>query len=372
MMELAQRVKKEERSHRDEMNLLEFPIGLVAERVPTDPATGAEFSEIIFERTIEEKEATKIQRWKVKGDRGLPRGYDLDVFTALMTLWSASNFESRLISIGSAYFVLQQSGKSDGGEQYARFRKAIDRLYGVSFSTLNAVYDPMAKQRYGEYEFRFISSYKLKESDEEKAPRGYVRVTDEFYKLVKLGYLKFTDMERYWRLPDTYTRRLFQYLDKHRTRSLREHGGRHEINIYLLARKLGTLDQTLRRYKPAKLREILISKLDALVTDGYLQKYTWRKEGKGPAAVVLVVHYAADEPATDAVALSERETYAVEQLGQILREPHNRIMHARIVRELGADRTLNLLGKVTCQEARNPAAYFSSLVELERKRLAYS
>jgi hypothetical protein len=85
-----------------------------------------------------------------------------------------------------------------------------------------------------------------------------------------------------------------------------------------------------------------------------------------------VVHYAADEPATDAVALSERETYAVEQLGQILREPHNHILHTRIVRELGADRTLNLLGKVTCQEARNPAAYFSSLVELERKRLAYS
>src|SRR4051794_41536703 len=82
-----------------------------------------------------------------------------------MTLWSATNFEGRLISIGSAYFILQQSGKSDGGEQYARFHKAIDRLYGVSFSTLNAIYDPLAKQRYGEYEFRFISSYKLKESD---------------------------------------------------------------------------------------------------------------------------------------------------------------------------------------------------------------
>jgi hypothetical protein len=369
-MEHHQLVKKEERSHRDEMNLLEFPIGLVADRVPINPATGVEYSEIVFERNIEEKEGAKVQRWIVKGDRGLPRGYDLDAFTALMTLWGAYNFETRLISIGSAYSILQRSGKSDGGDQYKRFRKAIDRLYGVSFSTVNAIYDPAAKRRYSEYEFRFLSSYKLKESDEAGAPRGYVRVTDEFYKLVKLGYLKFTDMERYWRLPDTYTRRLFQYLDKHRARAIQEHSGRHEMNIYLLARKLGTLDETLKKYKPGKLREILASHLDTLIEDGYLAGYTWKKENRGPAPIVLVVTYTEDKQEPDNMHFSERETYAVNQLGQNLNEEHNRLMHIRVVREFGADRVLEILSKVTCQEARNPAAYFNKLIEIERERLA--
>ena len=99
--------------------------------------------------------------------------------------------------------------------------------------------------------------------------------------LVQQGYLKVTDMERYWRLPSTYARRLFQYLDKHRAHALRDEKGAFEINGYLLAKKLGTLDQTLKECRPARLRDHMAPALDALIADGYLLEYRWHKQGRG-------------------------------------------------------------------------------------------
>jgi hypothetical protein len=84
-----QLVRKEGGLHHDEMNLVEFPIGIIADRVPIDPATGAEHLEIRLERTITDDGQAKPQRWIVHGEPthgGLPRGYDLDVFTAIMTV----------------------------------------------------------------------------------------------------------------------------------------------------------------------------------------------------------------------------------------------------------------------------------------------
>ena len=45
-MHTTERVKKEERPHRDEMNLIEYPIGIVGERVATDKETNKERHEL--------------------------------------------------------------------------------------------------------------------------------------------------------------------------------------------------------------------------------------------------------------------------------------------------------------------------------------
>jgi hypothetical protein len=36
--------------HREEMNLIEHPVGIVSDRVPINPATGQEYKEIRFEQ----------------------------------------------------------------------------------------------------------------------------------------------------------------------------------------------------------------------------------------------------------------------------------------------------------------------------------
>ena len=106
--------EEKERPHRDkEMNLIEFPIGIVSERVPLDPSTGQEAMELLMQRTITDGGVAREQKWVVVGHPkygGLPRGFDLDVYNAIMTLWSRSDFKHRIVSLGSAYQLLQMAG----------------------------------------------------------------------------------------------------------------------------------------------------------------------------------------------------------------------------------------------------------------------
>jgi hypothetical protein len=196
---------------------------------------------------------------------------------------------------------------------------------------------------------------------------------------VQQGYLKITDMERYWRLPSTHARRLFQYLDKHRARALRELDGRFEIDGYLLAKKLGTLDQTLQAYRPARLRDSMAPALDALVADGYLLEYRWRKEGrgqgKGKAPVRLCVTYVPDEPDAQVSTLTETELAAVAEIGRLLEEPANSAYHAFAVRALGANAACRIARQVAAQAAgqakpTHRGKLFSYLVGKERERSA--
>ena len=83
-----QRVKKEEKPHRDEMNLVEFPIGIIADRVPLDPNTKQEISELVLERKITDNGEVRLQKWIVYGPSkygGLPRIAD-DLALAMASL----------------------------------------------------------------------------------------------------------------------------------------------------------------------------------------------------------------------------------------------------------------------------------------------
>jgi hypothetical protein len=369
-------VRKEDRPHRDEMNLIEFPIGVVSERVPIDPSTGQEVRELVMQRTITDGGQMHEQKWVVRGHPdygGLPRGFDLDVYNAIMTLWSRSDFQHRIISLGSIYQLLQMAGKSDQGGNYRRFHKAMDRLYGVMYEAHYAIYHPSMQQRLPRFRFKLLSSDTLKSFDETDRPRGLVRISEEFYMLVRQGYLKITDMDRYWRLPSTHARRIFQYLDKHRAHALRDQRGTFEINGYLLAKKLGTLDQTLQSYRPAKLRDIMAPSLDALKLDGYLLDYRWRKEGKGRSAVRLHVVFAPDEAQEAPTQLSKGEAAAVEEIGRLLDEPTNRFYHASVVRALGPATACRIARQVAQQAERRPMTthkgrLFSFLAKKERER----
>jgi hypothetical protein len=356
-------VKEENKRHRDEMNLIEFPIGALAERVPIDPSTGQERTEMRLARTITDNGECKEQVWIMRGDPnygGLPRGYDLDVFTAIMTEWGKSDFQNYLISLGSVYRFLHATGRRDRPEDYARLEKALLRWFGASFETRHAVYDPNQRRRESRFVARFFSSLAIRNTQIGDVPKGAVRVTPEFHGLLEKGYLKLTDIERYWRLPDSYTRRLFQYLDKHRSRSLRENRGILEINGYLLAMKLGTFEETVQGYKPWKLRDVMGSHLDALKADGYLTDYRWKREGKGRAPICLEVTYTADR-IEQHTALQGREVEAVARIGRELGEPENRAYHERVVTELGVARTLDILAEVTNRAHDDPHTHRGKL-----------
>jgi hypothetical protein len=376
-MPKTERVKKEERPHRDEMNLIEYPIGIVGERVAIDKETKRERHELIFERKSSHRnQLEKEQRWIVRGDPnygGLPRGYDIDVFNALMTVWSQSDFEHLLVSLGTAYKVLKVTGKDvTQTKSYRRFYQAVDRIFGVSFVAINTVYDPQRKAHSEETKWRILDRVTARKGDGD-LPRGYVQFAQSFQQMVRKGFLKITDMERYWRLPNTQTRRLFQYPDKNRTHALREENGKFEINSYLLMIKLGNFPDTVKAYRPARVHDLMQPWLDALKHDGYLLDYRWKREGKGPSAIRLEVTYVADNAKLTDLPLSEREALAVDEIGRLLDEPANRSYHAFVVRELGPDRARRLAGEVMAQAERRPrhthkGKLFSYLARQERER----
>lgn len=353
--------------HREEMNLIEHPIGIVSDRVPIDPLTGKEFTEIRFEQQISDNGNRVTKEWVVSGELGrggLPRGFDLDVLTAIMVEWSRNNFEGHLVSLKSVYSILKTAGRNTNKQEYDRFEETMNRLYGVSFDTKYALYDPSQGRRMARMSFRLIQSWRFdrEERGSRSLLRGYVRVTEDFRRLVKTGYVKLTDTARYWRLPTTYTRQLFQYLDKHRYHAFRGDGrGSFRINSYLLLRKLGTLQQTVEKYRPAKVRSLLAPHLDALVKDGYLAAYSWHKRGK--AQIELEVLYVADSRSP--VAGDDREQRTAHYIAAELGEVEKVLLHRSFVRQVGIDTALELL-QVAFERTReegNPAAYYVRLVQ---------
>jgi hypothetical protein len=352
--------------HREEMNLIEHPVGIVSDRVPINPVTGQEYTEIRFEQEITEAGKVVAKRWVVSGEvtrGGLPRGFDLDVLTAIIAEWGRGNFAGHLISLQSVYSILKTAGRNTNKQEYERFEEAMNRLYGVSFDTQHAVYDPTQGRRVARMNFRLFQAWRLEREERGNRVflRGYIRATEEFRALVKRGYVKLTDTARYWRLPTTYTRQLFQYLDKHRYRAVRDNGGRFQINGYLLLRKIGTLQETVAKYRPAKVRSLLDPHLEALVKDGYLASFSWKRGRK--AHIELSIVFAQDargEPADDREERTAR--YIAAELGE---EKAALLLHRSYVRRVGVDVALELL-QVALEQTRvsgNAAAYYVSLVK---------
>jgi hypothetical protein len=358
---------------RDELNFVEHVLGIAGERVPKSKETGQEITSIRVERTIQDMNGVTINGfWEVTGDPGhggLPRGYDLDLFTAIMAVWSRGDARQRLLSVGSLYKLLQLTGRDAQTRSYRRLRAGLDRLYGASINSYATIYDPTAKVYRTRSKFRLFSSMVLDETPEGELRRGMIRLSEEFFALLQLRYWKLTDAERYWRLPTTYTRQLFQYLDKHRYR-----GRELSFGLYHLAKRIGTADETLRLYKPAKLRDIMAPHFEALVADGYLTGFHFggmgRKEGRRGAAVK--VSFANWHPvAAPNPRLTLYEMATINTLVAELKDEKNRGFYEQRALEFGADTLLELHEEsttyCTAHPGTNPAKHFAYMVEHRRR-----
>jgi Replication initiator protein A len=357
---------------RDELNFVEHVLGIAGERVPKIKETGQEITSIRVERSIQDMNGLTVDGfWEVTGDSnhgGLPRGYDLDLFTAIMAVWSRGDARQRLISVGSLYKLLQLTGRDAQTRSYRRLRAGLDRLYGVSINSYATIYDPTAKAYKTRSKFRLFSSMVLDETPEGELRRGMIRLSEEFFALLQLRYWKLTDAERYWRLPTTYTRQLFQYLDKHRYR-----GRELSFGLYHLAKRVGTADETLRLYKPAKLRDIMAPHFDTLVADGYLSGFRFGSSGRseGRVGAAVKVSFANWHPiAAPNPRLTLYEMATINTLVAELQDEANRGFYEQRALELGAETLLELheesTAYCTAHPGTNPTKHFNYMIEHRR------
>src|SRR6516225_2775306 len=115
---------------RDELNLAEFPIALLADRVPDGCKT------LVFEDTVFDQQANELvtRRLTVTGSDayGLPTAVDDEILVALIQITKlARDFTNRDVTF-TRYEVLKLLGWGDDGVNYRRIEESLKRWMGVT------------------------------------------------------------------------------------------------------------------------------------------------------------------------------------------------------------------------------------------------
>jgi len=313
---------------KDEMTLVEYPISLIAERVPKRKQCNRCKASYPNTRKLKicpscEKEGTeehlalvdlkKIEwtDWKtidgvkvqqrvvVSGseEHGLPTGPDNDILIAILEAGRQAGFKGRSISLHNAYAILKRVTHT-GGSNYERFIRAIGRWATLSVHTEHTLFDKQ-KQRYERRTgFNLVDSYDIITKEQRADPTkptgkrdaivyGHITLTERFARMVTEN-VKDLDLKFYRALASapspTVTKKLYRYLDKHRW-----YGGYFAMDAKKLCRKLGFDLEALETYRPAKIRGMLTPALAALKERNFLREHAFRRTTKGQKLVVYFV-----------------------------------------------------------------------------------
>jgi plasmid replication initiation protein len=285
----------------DELNLVEFPFALLADRQPDGIST------LVFSDEIRGPDGAPVERiWTVTGadEFGLPTASDEIVYLVLTEITREQGFGGQKVHF-SRYDLVRRLGWADKGSSYARLRRSLDRLLGVTITAKRAFWD-RATKTYVDVGFHIIDDYAIfDEPRGRKGPgsathRSFIRWNKTIFASFLAGYVKRVDLGTYLRLQSAVSRRLYRYLDKKRY----DGKGRFQISMTKLAfEKLGMS----RTYFPSHIRAELARAHEELLRNGFLRS----------------VDYEA--------AVNSRETVVVYRFGRAVQPP---VEHEEIVRKL--------------------------------------
>ncbi|WP_169979047.1 replication initiator protein A [Tautonia rosea] len=198
---------------RDEMNIAEFPITLLADRAPRGQRR-IEYSDRIFDPGTN-REIDRRLVISAPEEYGLPTAIDDDVILALIQLTRRQNGFARPEVHFTRLQLIDLLGWPDKGRSYDRITASLDRWASTYLKYENAWWDNEGR-RWTSGGFHIIDSYKLGDG---RAPGGRAsrcRVVwgREFFKSCQAGYLKGLDYDLYIRLTSHPARRMYRFLDK--------------------------------------------------------------------------------------------------------------------------------------------------------------
>jgi len=266
---------------KDEMNLVEFPITLLAKRHSSQSNT-IEFTDI-----IEGEDGKPVKReWIVTGSDkyGLPLAQDNDVLLALMAIGKESNFSSSTIYFSRYRLCKIMGWATNKGPNYERIEDAMKRFHGMRIYAKNSFWDN-EKKRYVTVAFGIIDSYALYDSHKPAGQPGLpfssVDINKYLYQSIQAGYIKSLDMKTYFGLESAITKRLYRYLDK------KAYGKKKfEIGLFTLAyAHLGFNEET---YKHASnIKQKLTPAHEELIKAGFLKSAEYHKTADGTSEKVV-------------------------------------------------------------------------------------
>lgn len=199
---------------RDEMNLAEFPITLLTDRVPKDQTEAVYQDEIYDERSG----LTLTRRLTISaGGRGLTTAVDDEVVLALIQLTKLkTNFTNRRVDF-SRHELIRLLGWYDSGASYERITTSLDRWTSVYLKYENAWRDNRTKT-WRSAGFHIIDKYELNDSrgagDQADAVPSYIVWGEDIFESFQAGYLKPLDYDLCVGLGNSTAKRMYRFLDK--------------------------------------------------------------------------------------------------------------------------------------------------------------
>ncbi len=255
--------KDARRIGRDEMNLCEFPIATLAERVPPGCKT------LVFE--------DQHGRLTVIGSDayGLPTALDSDVIVALIQLTKQRNDFTDPTVCFSRYELVDLLGWADNGQNYRRLSESLHRWVTVTLKYDGCWWDNKRKRRISA-SFHILDEVILPDADDPGIESSFTW-GKKFFKSCRDGNLKRLDVSTYFALKSAISKQLYRHLDKrfyirrNWTFDLRELAFEH----------VGMS----RKYAPWKIKQELQPALDELEGIGLLEPMTaaerYSKVGRG-------------------------------------------------------------------------------------------
>ncbi len=286
---------------KDELNLAEFPIAALTDRVPNGQTT------LVFEDKLERKDHPPIvRRLTIMGTakHGLPTSTDDEILVGLIQLTKRrSNFTNAKVPF-SRYELIELLGWPQSGASYRRIEEALHRWVGVVLMYENAWWDNTEKSWVDE-NFHVLDNVTLYDRERRKRagksgkaaapspptgrrlkkvgtegdplPLSSFRWNEVIFESFQSGNLKQLDLEFYLKLRLPTTKRMFRFLDKRFYR--RE---RLDFDLKILACEHIGMS---RSYAPTELKRRLKPALEELEQLGFLEplsaedRYSWVCKG---------------------------------------------------------------------------------------------
>jgi hypothetical protein len=295
---------------KDELNLAEFPIAALTDRIPDGQTT------MVFEDRLEQRDSLPIvRRLTIMGTHkhGLPTSLDDEVLVGLIQLTKRrSNFTDARVQF-SRYELIELLGWAQSGQSYRRIEEALHRWVGVVLMYENAWWDNEARSWVDE-QFHVLDNVTLydrerwrtsvrsgKSSKLEKAgtktdkpplPLSSFRWNEVIFRSFQSGNLKQLDLEFYLKLRLPTTKRMYRFLDKRFYRR-----SRLDFDLRTLACEHIGLS---RKCAPTELKRRLKPALEEMEQLGFLEplgpeeRYSYVKRGCWRIIFIRGCHASAD------------------------------------------------------------------------------
>ena len=253
---------------RDEMNLAEFPLAMLADRVPHGCKT------LVFEdRTWDRGQRQNVARRltiSASDKFGLPTALDDEVIVGLVQLSKPNDFAHRQVQF-SRYQLVHLLGWRDEGKSYARLEESLKRWLGVTLYYENAWWDK-SRKRWVDANFHLLDNVMLyhrpkrgerSATNDDGKPLSWFTWNEIIFRSFQAGNLRKIDLEFYRTLKSAVAKRIYRFLDKHFY-----FGGKQRYDLARFAQEHIGLS---RSYDAAQLKRRLTPGIKELEDAGYLK-----------------------------------------------------------------------------------------------------